>query len=90
LERGDNRCHRVAFLEDLIQMLRASLQQGIHIILLTDGNSNMKNSDLQVTLQGLDMKEACLTRNGNNGSGGTDACGLTLPSIRHLGIIFPL
>jgi len=61
LERGDDRCPRVAFLEDLLQMLRASLQQGIHLILLTDGNSSMKNRDLQVALQGLDMQEACLT-----------------------------
>ena len=54
-------------MEDLLQMLRTSLQQGIHLILLIDDNSTMKNSDLQAKLQELDMQEACLSWHGNNG-----------------------
>jgi hypothetical protein len=64
LEREDERCPRSAFLQDLGKFLTTALQQGDHITLLMDGNTNMKQSELQDTLGMLGFKEAVLSRHG--------------------------
>lgn len=55
LQREDDRCPRVAFLQDLGKFLDTVLQQGKHIILLVDGNTNMKQSDLLCHLSNLGL-----------------------------------
>jgi hypothetical protein len=46
------------------KFLTTALQQGDHITLLMDGNTNMKQSELQDTLGMLGFKEAVLSRHG--------------------------
>ena len=60
-------CPRQAFLVDLIVDLRKFLEEGDHIILLIDGNLNMKRSDLSNALSNINLKEAILDRHGSQG-----------------------
>jgi hypothetical protein len=57
-------CPRRAFLADLVEDLKEFIQKGDNIILMLDGNSNMKQSDLQLALRNLEMEEAILERHG--------------------------
>jgi hypothetical protein len=52
---------------DLIANLTKFLEEGDHIILLIDGNSNMKCSDLSNALSNINLKEAILDRHGYQG-----------------------
>ncbi|MFN9981150.1 MAG: hypothetical protein ACK53Y_14585, partial [bacterium] len=60
-------CPRQAFLIDLATELKESLTAGDHIILMMDGNSNMKNSDISKKLQELTLREVILERHGRKG-----------------------
>jgi hypothetical protein len=64
LERNDTRCPRAAFLLDLRQVVAEVLQQGEHIILMLDANSQLKQSDLQSALEALKLKQAIISRHG--------------------------
>jgi hypothetical protein len=55
-------CPRRAFLVDLIEQLQEFIQAGDNIILMLDGNSNMKDSDLQKALHKIDLEEAILEK----------------------------
>lgn len=57
-------CPRRAFLVDLIEQLQEFIQAGDNIILMLDGNSNMKDSDLQKALHKIDLEEAILEKHG--------------------------
>ncbi len=59
---GQPQCHRKAFLQDLELALQSFLDAGDHIILLIDGNSNMKTSDLKNTLTSCTLQEVILER----------------------------
>jgi len=60
-------CPRHAFLSDLIVDIKKFLDMGDHIILMLDGNSNMKGSDLSRALTQLSLVEAILERHGSDG-----------------------
>jgi hypothetical protein len=64
LEREDERCPRMASFQDLGKFLNTALQQGEHIILLMDGNTSMKRSDLHGSFGTFGLKEAVLSRHG--------------------------
>jgi hypothetical protein len=52
-----------------VEQLTKFIEAGDHIILMLDGNSNMKNSDLSLALREIDMTEAILRRHGLQGQG---------------------
>jgi hypothetical protein len=64
---GDNRCPRLAFLQDLERGLQSFLLDGDQIVLLIDGNANVKNSDLKSSLESLTLRDAILERHGTKG-----------------------
>jgi hypothetical protein len=57
---GTPRCPRKAFLQDLCDDLHKFLECGYNIILMLDGNSNMRQSDLKSALELCTLKEAIL------------------------------
>jgi hypothetical protein len=57
-------CPRRAFLLYLIDTLKEFMEAGDNVILMLDGNSNMKNSNLQTALVQLEMEEAILQKHG--------------------------
>jgi hypothetical protein len=60
----NHHCPRTAFLEDLAAEISEFLEAGDQIVLLIDGNSNMKDSDLRNTCIKLSLKEAILSKHG--------------------------
>ncbi len=64
--KGDSRCPRIAFSKDLCHFL-SMFDQGDHIVLLIDANSNMKLSDISSKFQELSLQEAILTKHGMSG-----------------------
>ncbi len=64
---GQPQCPRKAFLTDLRTDLQKFMEEGDHIILMIDGNSNMKQSDLRNTLSSLTLKEVILDKHGLQG-----------------------
>jgi len=61
---GCDICPRYAFLVDLTEEITKFIEEGDHIILMIDGNSSMKNSDLSRALYNLTLKEAILEKHG--------------------------
>jgi len=53
-------CPRKAFLVDLVEQLKEFMEAGDHIVLMLDGNCNMKHSDLSLALGEIGMTEAIL------------------------------
>ncbi len=68
VSQNDNRCPRAAFLQDLGQEIKYFKEEGDHIILLLDGNSDMKDSDLVKALQAIQKKEVILRKHGLSGT----------------------
>ena len=64
---GDNRCPQTTFLQDLCSDIHKFIEQGDHIVLLLDSNSNMKSSDLLTALTTLSLQEAILSWHGFQG-----------------------
>jgi hypothetical protein len=50
-----------------VEQLKEFLEAGDHIVLMLDGNCNMKHSDLSLTLGEIGMTEAILRRHGLHG-----------------------
>ena len=67
LSKGYQRCPRIAFVEDLKEVLKEFLEAGNQIVLMMDGNCNMRDSDLQRMLNELTLKEIILTKHGSAG-----------------------
>ncbi|MFN9982402.1 MAG: hypothetical protein ACK53Y_20915, partial [bacterium] len=65
--QNDPRCPRKAFVEDLCKDIQEFLSSGDQIILLIDGNSSMKSSDLSLALSACSLREVLLDRYGTNG-----------------------
>jgi exonuclease III len=65
--KDDKRCPRLAFLQDLSKEIQTFMETGDHIILLIDGNTNMKRSDLRSSLESLTLREVILEKHGLNG-----------------------
>ncbi len=64
---GTPRCPRKAFLQDLCKDLNEFLESGDNIILMLDGNSNMRKSDLKSALESCSLKEVILKKHGTHG-----------------------
>jgi hypothetical protein len=64
---NDMRCPREAFIQDICKSINKANEEGNHIILLIDGNSNMKDSALKIGLEQSHLKEAIIHRHGRNG-----------------------
>jgi hypothetical protein len=60
-------CPRRAFLDDLVDQITEFIDKGDHVLLILDGNYNMKNSDFSKALQQLTMEKVILKRHGLNG-----------------------
>ena len=54
-------------MEDLCKAIQEYLSSGDQIILLIDGNSSMKSSDLSLALSECSLREVLLDRYGTNG-----------------------
>jgi hypothetical protein len=63
----DSRCPRSAFIEDLVQAIISFQNNGDHIILMVDGNSDMRNGDLASALTSRNLREVILDKHGHNG-----------------------
>jgi hypothetical protein len=64
---GSSRCPRLAFLQDLCEDIKLFLEAGDNIILVLDGNTNMRAGDLKQALEACSLTEAILSRHGPNG-----------------------
>jgi hypothetical protein len=62
-----NICPRIAFVDDLSSQITLMMEQGDHVIVLIDGNSNMKAGNMSITLQALTLREVILERHGTEG-----------------------
>jgi len=67
LQRQDERNPRLAFAQDLAQDIKEAMQQQEKVILMLDGNSDMRNSELASILQQCSLKEVILQRHGVKG-----------------------
>ena len=63
---NDERCPRSAFLTDLCLEINKFKGEGDHIILLLDGNQDMRQGTLASRLQDCDLREVILEKFGNN------------------------
>jgi hypothetical protein len=57
---GRDICPRKAFLLDICSAIQEFKEAGDHIILMLDGNTDMRFSDLQQSLLSCDMREVIL------------------------------
>jgi hypothetical protein len=64
---GRDICPRQALLIDLLEEIQQIMEEGDHIIVLMDGNSNMKQSDLSKALTHLSLQKAIIGRHGSEG-----------------------
>jgi hypothetical protein len=62
-----NICPQKAFIADLEEELTSFLAAGDHIILMIDGNTNMKRGDLYESFTQLSLREAIIDKHGSNG-----------------------
>lgn len=60
-------CPRKAFLTNLANYLAKFKEAGDHLVLLIDGNTNMKHSDLVTPFTQLEMRDIIIEKNGTNG-----------------------
>lgn len=64
---GNPRCPRKAFLQDLSEDINRFLESRDNIVLMLDGNSNMRKSDLQSALESCTLTEAISAKHGLQG-----------------------
>jgi len=55
------------FIDDLKAQINSMMELGDHVIVLVDGNSNMKASSLSKELQAFTLREVFLERHGLEG-----------------------
>jgi len=65
--KQDRRCPRLVFIQDLSLAIELASKDGEQVIVMLDGNHNMKDSPLESQLKSLDLKEALIQRHGPNG-----------------------
>jgi hypothetical protein len=73
-------CPQKAFLVDLCSEISSAMEIGDHVVLLIDGNWNMKDSDLSKALQQLSLQEIILSKHGREGPA-TSKCNSTSTPI---------
>jgi hypothetical protein len=64
--QGIDKCPREAFLSDLATDIHQSMENGTHILLLLDGNEDMRGSAISRCFSNLHLHEALFTRHGTN------------------------
>lgn len=67
LKHQDEICPRQAFIEDFCLAAKQALDEGDRLIIMLDGNSDMKGSNLSAALLNLNLHEALLYKYGTNG-----------------------
>jgi hypothetical protein len=67
LTQQDYRCPRKAFLEDSAVDISSAFQDGDHVVVLIDGNTDMRKSDLSICFTSLHLREIILERHGMKG-----------------------
>jgi hypothetical protein len=65
-QHSDNRCPRLAFLQDLCSEIEEFKKEGDHIILLLDGNEDIWTGQVYKHLTGCQLRELILERHGTN------------------------
>jgi hypothetical protein len=63
---NDHRCPRAAFITDLCEEIRNFKSEGDHIILLLDGNADMRKGELASSLLECELREVILDKYGLN------------------------
>jgi hypothetical protein len=58
---------RKAFLEDFAVDISSTFQDGDHVVVLIDGNTDMRKSDLSICFTSLHLREIILERHGMKG-----------------------
>ncbi len=62
----DHICPRTAFVQDLCKEIEIFKAEGDHIILILDGNADIRVGELQVSLENCHLREVLLERHGVN------------------------
>jgi Reverse transcriptase (RNA-dependent DNA polymerase) len=65
-QNHDTRCPRLAFLQDICAEIREFMEWGDQVILMLDGNTDMRYSDLSSAFESCQLKEAILDKHGHN------------------------
>jgi exonuclease III len=65
--KNDNRCPRQAFVDDLCKEIKLAMEEGDRVILMLDGDSDMKGSYMSKSLETLNLHEALLQKYGTEG-----------------------
>jgi hypothetical protein len=58
--RDDGRCPRLAFLEDLCKEIEAFKEEGDNIILMLDGNDDIRRGDIHRAFTNCNLHECLL------------------------------
>ena len=66
LTQGDERCPRIAFVEDLGDDIKQAQLDGDLLVVMVDGNMNMRESPMATMLVAYNLKEAILSKHGIN------------------------
>lgn len=64
--QNDMRCPRDAFIQDICNSITKASEEGNHIMLLINGNSNMKDGALKTGLEQCQLKDAIIHQHGRN------------------------
>jgi hypothetical protein len=64
---NDTRNSHSAFLSDIKSDIKVAIEEGDQILLLLDGNSNMKTVDLNRALTNMNLREVLLEKYGCDG-----------------------
>ena len=67
LQRGNQRNPREAFVEDICREVKEAHSQGIQVIVMLDGNSDMRSGFLSSAFKSASLQEAILRRHGESG-----------------------
>jgi hypothetical protein len=63
----DNRCPRTAFAQDITEDIAEAIKEGDAVIIILDGNMDMRNSILSQYFSTLNLQEAIISKYGQNG-----------------------
>jgi len=64
ISKGDQRCPRLAFIKDLVADIKEAQTKGDNIVLLLDGNMNMKDSLMANAFTAIGLEEKILKKHG--------------------------
>jgi hypothetical protein len=67
INKKDDRCSRLAFIQDLCEDIKKAMVQGDKIVLMLDGNMDMKQGIMANHFKNIMLKEAIIVKYGSNG-----------------------